>query len=385
LAAGLVVGGCGGTGCRSAAPPAAADNPPAPGSAQSTAPTQPAEVALSTAQLAQSGIVLQRLQPVEVADPVVLSGRIAFDDMKVSHVVSPVSGRVMKIFAQLGDHVRTGTKLMSLDSPDLGQASADVDRARADLQAATRAFGRQKSLYEQHAAARRDFEAAEDAFSKARAEYERAQQKTSMLHAEPGDVSQTFYLRAPIDGEVVARNVNPGAEIQGQYSGGNPTAELFTVGSLESVYALGNAFEMDLARVHKGDKVDMHVVAYPQRTFSGTVDYVGTSFDPNTRTAQVRCAVANPNGLLKPEMFATLYVYSPSGKQMAVPRRSLFRLGNKTVVFVKTRQTADEVFFVQREVDADENVTGDVLPVHAGVHADETIVAAGGILLTEMF
>jgi cobalt-zinc-cadmium efflux system membrane fusion protein len=343
------------------------------------------EVWLTESQVQQSGLQMQALAKVAFSDPVVISGRIAFDDMQVSHVVSPVSGRIVEIYAQLGQRVKAGAKLLSLDSPDLGQASADVDRARADLQAATRAFGRQKSLYEQHAAARRDFEAAEDAFTKARAEYERAQQKTLLLHADSTDVSQNFYLRAPIDGEVVARNVNPGAEIQGQYSGGSAATELFTVGSLQSVYAIGNAFEMDLSRLHKGDRVEMHVVAYPERTFTGTVNYVGTSFDPYTRTAQVRCAVANTDGLLKPEMFATMRVYSPSGEMLAIPRRSLFRLGTQTVVFVKTGQADGQAHFVRREVLANENVVGDLLPVHKGLQEGENIVAAGGLLLTEMF
>lgn len=356
--------------------------------AQEATPHAPAgEVWLTDKQLDRSHIVLESAQSVEVSDPVVISGRVAFDDMKVSHVVSPVSGRIMHIFAELGQHVKAGQKLLSLDSPDLGQASADVDRARADLQAATRAFGREKSLYEQHAAARRDFEAAEDVFIKARAEYERAQQKTLLLHADANDVSQNFQLRAPIDGEVVARNVNPGAEIQGQYSGSASATELFTVGSLDSVYVLGNAFEMDVARIHRGDRVDIQVVAYPDKSFAGQVDYVGTSFDPNTRTAQIRCTVRNESGLLKPEMFATLHIYSPSGDVLAIPRRSLFRLGAQTVVFVKSGhdEALHNVHFIKRAVVANENVTGDLLPVHSGLAAGETIVVKNGILLTEMF
>jgi cobalt-zinc-cadmium efflux system membrane fusion protein len=345
------------------------------------------EVWLSEQQIDRSHIVLQATEAVQVADPVVISGRVAFDDMKVSHVVSPVSGRIVEIFAKLGEHVKAGQKLLTLDSPDLGQASADVDRARADLQAATRAFGREKSLYEQHAAARRDFEAAEDVFIKARAEYERTQQKTMLLHADANDVSQNFQLRAPINGEVVARNVNPGAEIQGQYSGGSVATELFTVGSLDSVYVIGSAFEMDVARIHRGDKVKIQVVAYPDRTFEGQVDYVGTSFDPNTRTAQIRCTVANDDGLLKPEMFATLHILSPSGNILAIPRRSLFRLGAQTVVFVKSGSDAalHNVHFIKRAVTANENVVGDLLPVHSGLSLGETIVVKNGILLTEMF
>jgi cobalt-zinc-cadmium efflux system membrane fusion protein len=104
---------------------------------------------------------------------------------------------------------------------------------------------------------------------------------------------------------VIARSVNPGAEIQGQYGGGT-ALELFTVGELDSVWLLADVFEMDLGRVQKGAPVSIKVVAYPDRTFSGQVDYITGTLDPATRTARVRCAVPNPARELKPEMYATV-------------------------------------------------------------------------------
>ena len=122
-----------------------------------------------------------------------------------------------------------------------------------------------KELYEAHAGSQKDFEAAQDNYSKAKAEIERARQKARLFRGGGADaVTQEFVLRAPIEGEVIARNVNPGAEVQGQYSGGT-AAELYTVGELDRVWVIADVFEMDLARLKKGANVTIRVVAYPDR------------------------------------------------------------------------------------------------------------------------
>src|SRR5207253_9010213 len=120
-----------------------------------------------------------------------------------------------------------------------------------------------------------------------------------------GGDSQTYTLIAPIDGEVIAGNVNPGIEVQGQYGGG-VAVELFTVGELDRVWVFADLYEMDLARVNVGSKVVVKIVAYKDKTFPGKVDWVAGMLDSTSRTAKVRCTLDNPDKLLKPEMYATV-------------------------------------------------------------------------------
>ncbi|RYF06805.1 MAG: efflux RND transporter periplasmic adaptor subunit, partial [Deltaproteobacteria bacterium] len=319
-------------------------------------------------------------------EPVTTSGRITFDDLEVSHVYTPVTGRVSKVNVDLGARVSKGDLLATLESPDLGQISADFDKARADLVAAEHDYIRRKSLYESHAIAHRDYESAQNAYGRAKAEYDRAGSKAKLLHG-PGDrsgaVSQTYELRASIDGEIIARNLNPGAGVQGQYSGASP--ELFTIGSLDSVWVLSDLFEMDMQRVSPGQSVEVRVVAYPGRVFAGTIDWVSPSLDPNSRTAKARCSVANPGGELKPEMDATVVMAGAAQQMIAVPRRSIFRLGKKTVVFVQSAPDDAALWhFVRREVVVDEEVAGDNVPVRSGLEEGEHVVVSGGYLLTEL-
>ena len=110
-----------------------------------------------------------------------------------------------------------------------------------------------------------------------------------------------------------------------------------------------------------------------------------TLLDPATRTAKVRCTIKNGNLKLKPEMFATVVITSAGQKTLALQRRSVFRLGGKTVVFVQQGAgPKGEMRFERRPVQVDEDVTGDLLPVLSGIKAGEKVVVSGAILLAEM-
>jgi cobalt-zinc-cadmium efflux system membrane fusion protein len=319
----------------------------------------------------------------EVGGAIVTSGKIAFDDLHVEHVFSPVTGRVVKIEAQLGQRVKKGQALAVIDSPDLGLASADMQKAEADLIAAEHDYQRQRELLAIHAVAQRDYEMAEDNYRKARAEVERARAKARLLSAGGGGGGQGFVLRAHIDGEVVARNVNPGMEIQGQYSGGGSAVELFTIGAIDPVWVLADAFEMDLARIHHGQDVEIKVVAHPGRVFKGKVDWVSGTLDPATRTAKVRCTIENPDRALLPEMFATVSIAAPGQKRLAVPRSAVLHLGEQQVVFVPLGQTPEgKLRFERRPVLVDEDQAGDFVPLTRGIERGEKVVTSGAVLLS---
>jgi len=320
-----------------------------------------------------------------VGNEVVTSGRVAFDDLRVSHVYSPVTGRVTRILADPGQRVKKGAALAVIESPDVGNAFADLAKAQADLVAAEHDFRRQQDLYEAHAGSQRDFETAQDNYGKSKAEMERARRKAALFRKAAGDdVTQGFTLRAPIDGEVISRSVNPGAEVQGQYSGGT-AVELFTIGELDAVWILADVFEMDLARVHQKAAVIVKVVAYPNRLFKGEVDYITGALDPTTRTARVRCSIANPDRALKPEMYATVVIAVEGHPVPAVPRAAVLHIAEQTVVFVESGRAPDgRLKFVRRVVAVDESDGADYAPITRGLALGERVVSSGAILLSGM-
>ena len=341
------------------------------------------EVWLAPEQVAAAKLVVEPLGPQPVGGVVVASGRVTFDDLHVAHVLSPVTGRVVKIEAQPGQRVKKGDSLAQIESPDVAAAYSDLAKAQADFGAAEKEANRQTELFNLHAGSQRDLEGAQSSHSKARAELDRAKKKPRILRGSSGDSSnQTYTLRAPIDGEVIARNVNPGAEVQGQYSGGTEV-ELFTVGDLDSVWVLGEIFEMDLRRVKAGTDCLASVVTYPDRVFRGVADWVSNTLDPATHTSKVRCKIANSDRALKPEMYATVTLPVDRQVALAIPRSALLRLGDQTVVFVEAGKVPDgRLRFERRPVVVNEELGSEYLPVLRNLAQDERIVVSGGILLS---
>jgi cobalt-zinc-cadmium efflux system membrane fusion protein len=355
-------------GHRGAPPPEAA--PPA------------SEVWLTSAQTQSAGLELAPVAVLPVGGLLQASARLTFDDRRVTHVFSPVGGRVTRLLADLGQHVRAGQPLALIDSPDLGSALADARKAEAAFAAADREFERQKELFAAQAGAKRDLEAAEAAFRNAQAERDRARQRAAFLHApDARGVSQGFELRAPIAGEVISRTLNPGTDVAGQYGGGGAT-ELFTLGDLDSLWLMADLYEQDLFQVKVGSPVQAVIPGYPPGPVATRVDWISGTLDPVTRTARIRCVVPNRAHLLRPEMLAKALIQVPLERVLAIPRAAVVRLGSLTCAFVAlppgpggTRR------FERRPVQVDEQVAGDLVPVKGGLMAGEQVVARGALVL----
>ena len=349
-------------------------------------PDPPAgEVWLSAEAVKEAHILETPVGLEDVDDTILTSGRVTFADVKVAHVFSPVTGRVMGVNVKLGQHVKKGDALAVIQSPDIGQFSSDLSKAAADLIAAERDYKREKELWQKHATSQKDFETAEDTYRKARAEKDRALQKASMLHSGAVDVvSQSFTLSSPIDGEVLVRNLSIGVEVQGQYSGGT-SQELFTIGELDEVWVIADLYELDMARVPVGTPASVKVVAYPDKTFEGKVDWVSGMLDPASRTAKMRCVFENKDRLLKPEMYATVTVSVEARKELAIPKGSAIRIGTETLVFVQRGNSPDgRLRFQKLPVSIDEGEGGHWLPVSKGLAQGDQVVTSGTVLLSGM-
>jgi cobalt-zinc-cadmium efflux system membrane fusion protein len=342
-------------------------------------------VALSPEQLEAAKVEVSPVVERDIDDAVTTSGRVTFEDVKVAHVVTPVGGRVVDLKAALGQRVKKGDTLATLRSPEIGQVSADLSKAKAQLAAAEHNYNRKRDLFATQATSASDYEAAEDAYRQAKAEKDRAEQKARLLHSNRLDgVTQWYSVTSPIDGEVIARAINPGAELQGEYSNGT-AAPLFTVGELDRVWVLADVYEDDVARVGLGARVHVSVVAYPGETFEGKVDWVPGVLDAATHTLRVRCTLENPGGRLKPEMNAAVRISVPGRSTLVVPRTAIVRLGEQPVVFVE-RAAHDGTFHFERtpvEVD-DPGGARSLVHVEHGLEEGMRVVTNGAQAIAGM-
>src|SRR5262249_12489107 len=151
-----------------------------------------------------------------------------------------------------------------------------------------------------------------------------------ILNGSVDTLSPVFEVHAPISGTIIAQNVASGAGVKSL----DNAPDLFTIADLSEVWVLCDVYENDLSRVHTGDQAEVRLAAYPDRALRGRVAKIMSLLDPATRTAKVRLELANPNGLLKPGMFATAkFVSQSTSRHVIVPSSAILRLHDKDWVF----------------------------------------------------
>jgi cobalt-zinc-cadmium efflux system membrane fusion protein len=237
---------------------------------------------------------------------------------------------VIKIGADPGDTVKAGQPLLWLDSPDFSAALADLKKARNDMRLKQLAYDRAKILFEGEVLAKKDIETSETDLNQSQAEFQRA--KSRFANLNPTDEEGNKYLlRAPLEGVVADRQVNPGAEVRPDAP--NP---LFIITDPAHLWVILDLPERDLAKVKTGQSVVVEVDAYPGQQFPAKVIRLGSVLDPGTRRIQVRCTLPNPDKLLKPEMYARVTPIADTQRQMVkIPNSALLSEGLYTHVFVE--------------------------------------------------
>ncbi|WP_370679521.1 efflux RND transporter periplasmic adaptor subunit [Comamonas sp. GB3 AK4-5] len=307
----------------------------------------------------------------ELSTPVSAPASIEAAPEKLVKLAPPVAGRLVQIHRALGDAVRAGDPLFTMDSADMANVRADQAKAQATLLHAQREADRQKLLLDAEIAARKDYEAAELELATARADVAAVADQLAQMGAPSKAGSRGAYvLRSPINGRVVEMN---GA--QGAYWN-DINESVMTVADLSTVWLSASVNERDLASVTVGQNTHISLNAYPNQTLEGKVRYVGELLDPETRSVKVRVAVDNQDGRLRPGMFAQVRFDGPVHQATVVPTSALLQSGVGTRVFVE--QSAGH--FVPREVQVGAQ-QGQQVEITDGLKAGERVVVNGGVLL----
>jgi cobalt-zinc-cadmium efflux system membrane fusion protein len=296
------------------------------------------------------------------------------DPAHMANVLPALAGRVVSLHVDLGDHVQRGQLLAVIDSGDLAQAYADVDKARDALDLARKALDRARGVQQAGGAAVKDLEAAQSGYAQAGAEYRRAQARLAALggNVEARSGSRPMQVRAPIAGTVTALSIAPGMFVN------DPTASMMTIADIDRVWVTAEVPENALGLVARGQPASASVPAYPGRVFRGTVDSVGAVLDPASRRDPVRIAVDNADHALKPGMYATAGIAMAQPAQVFVPESALLMNNDSTTVFVEVAPWTFERRTVELSYDEDAGAR-----VLKGLKAGDRVVVAGGVLLND--
>jgi cobalt-zinc-cadmium efflux system membrane fusion protein len=324
------------------------------------------------------------VEPIESHAPVTASlpGRLIWNDDVTVRVFTPFAGRVRQSPVSVGETVEPGTPLADVESPDFGQAQTDARKAASDLQLAQRNLTRLHELFAHGAAAQKDVDAAEADAARADSERDRAVSRLTAYGASADSVNEVFILRSPLAGTIVEKNINPGQEIRPDQMLANMpqyTAPLFVISDPSRLWIQIDASEIDLPRLRSGREFVFTSRAFPEQTFTGRVDVVAQSIDPNTHMIKVRGTVDNARGLLKAEMFVSVNVPDGSAPIVGVPSNAVFLKGEKHYVFVEEEPGQ----FERQEVKVGSEQNGQIV-VFSGVQAGQRVVTNGSILLQQM-
>jgi membrane fusion protein, heavy metal efflux system len=308
-----------------------------------------------------------------VADELDLAASVQADPARVVRVYTPVSGRLLEVAVRPADYVRRGQVLAEVASSDVAAARALYEQTDADAQLKQEALARMADLYAHRAVALKDYQQAQADARMAAAALAGARERLALIGADPRGDSDLVSVRAPRAGVVV----DLGAA-NGEFSKSLDNADpLCTIADLSTVWAVGDVFEHDLARVTPGRPVDLTVSAWPGEVWHGTVGAISSLIDPATRTASVRVVLANPGFRLKPNMFGRLRVTGAVRVRLVVPQTAVLREGTDACVFVQVRPGA----FERRTVVLGRNLGADRVEVASGLSSGDTIVTEGATLL----
>ncbi|MDE3040907.1 MAG: efflux RND transporter periplasmic adaptor subunit [Nitrospirota bacterium] len=302
----------------------------------------------------------------------------------MADITTLVRGRVVDVYADLGQQVEANALLAILYSSDLGLAQSAYLKARAKLHVAEQAYERAKFLLQEKVIGEAEAQRRQAELLSMQAEAHESRDRLKLLGMKGDDflrlgrsrdIQSHVPIVAPFAGRIIGRNLTRGEVVE-------TTEKLFVIADLSEVWVLANIPERDIAFVHAihasgGRTAEVRINAYPKEVMTGTITYVGDVLDPATRTMQLRLELPNPDGRLKPEMFATISLASePQPDQLAVPDAALQQDQGRTFVFVQ--RDADS--YEAREVQVGES-NGSFTTILGGLNEGDPVVTHGAFLL----
>jgi membrane fusion protein, heavy metal efflux system len=316
------------------------------------------------------------VQPVEtrtIRTSRVFPASVEADVARTVNVLPPLTGRVTDLKIQLGDEVKKGQRLAVIESGDLAQAISDAEKAKAQAQLTLGALQRAEGMAKFGGIAIKDLEQAQSDYTQAKSELDRASYRLQVIDARAeisGD--RTLTMTAPIDGTITVLATAPGSYVN------DTTQSLMTIANLDRVFITANVPEKDLVFVAKGEDVEVSLRAFSGQTFTGKVDTVSKVLDADTRRTKVRVVLDNPDGKLRPNMFATVELFASAERKLVVPTSALLINNDAVSVFVEVAPWR----FERRRVTTEAEMNDDVV-VTSGLKDGDRIATRGGVLLND--
>jgi cobalt-zinc-cadmium efflux system membrane fusion protein len=343
----------------------------------------PSEVKLTDSQMKLITLKVEAVKQGRIANDLVLNGEVTADQDRTVEVLPRTAGIVREVKGRLGDTIRAGAPLATIESSGAAEAEAAYLGAQSKAGLTRAQAVREEGLWRKGISSQQDYQVARQAAAQADIEVRAADRKLQLLGLDPkaagsqadgGHGPVRLTITAPFDGTLIERRVAPGDQV-------TESSPLFRLANLDKVWVIASVFEKDMGRVAVGQPARVFLTAYPGRQFEGGVTWISDVLDEKTRTLKIRVELDNAERLLKPGSFARVAV-TPTDQRsgLVVPATAVQRQKDQTVVFV---QESAGVFKV-RKVKVGER-SREAVSIVDGIRAEEQVVTNGAFsLLSEL-
>jgi cobalt-zinc-cadmium efflux system membrane fusion protein len=296
-------------------------------------------------------------------------GRFKVNEAAAARVGAPVSGRISRVFVELGDPVKAGDKLFSIGSPDLAAFRAEQRKAAIDLEVAKVAHDRVQAMVEARALAGKEELAAAAQVRESDLALRLADAKLASLRVSAAGENE-LTLVAPRDGVVVEKDLLPAQQVSSNQA-------LLEIADMRSVWAVADVFESDAAGFKAGGAAKLTSSSVPGLAIDAKIEMISSVVDPDRHTVAVRVIVPNPDQRIRPNTYVEMRFQEPPLPQ-AVEIASSAIVSSGTERHVYVQEGAGH--FVRRSVDAGSSHANRVV-VTRGLSAGDVVVERGSALL----
>ncbi|MBL7711676.1 MAG: efflux RND transporter periplasmic adaptor subunit [Chitinophagaceae bacterium] len=322
---------------------------------------------LSDKMLSTTQTAVAALEPVR--NELSFYGKITADNNKMIEVFPVVGGNVTKVYVELGDYVKKGQLLATIQSTEVAGFEKDLDDARNDVLVARNNLKVTQEMYEGKLNADRDVVEAKSQLDKAESQLHRIQETYKIYNIRSG---ATYEVRSPISGFVIQKSINDDMLLRS-----DKTDNIFDIAEIDDVWAIANVNESDINQVKLGIDASVTTLSYPDKVFSGKVDKIFNVIDPVTKAMNVRIKLNNTDYLLKPEMRANILMsYAENQQMIAVPSDAvIFDKSKNYVMIFKDRHNIET-----RQVEVFRQV-GKTTYISSGLQAGEKVMTTNQLLV----
>lgn len=308
-------------------------------------------------------------QKQQVKNEIRFFGKITADNNKTAQVFPIVSGIVKSIYVELGDYVRQGQVLASIQSGEVASFEKEKLDAVNEVAVAEKNLQVAKELFAGKLNSEKDVIIAQKELEKAKAELNRIHEVFSIYSLKNGSI---FNITAPISGFVISRKLNQNELIRSDIA-----EPVFSIAEINEVWALVNINESDIAKIHVGQEVMIKTLSFPDSPYTGKIDKIFNAIDPETKSMKARVKIPNKDFKLKPEMSCTVSVQLlENTEKIAIPSSSVIFDKSKywVMVFHDRKNIETRKVEIYREA-------GEITYIHNGLSDGEKIISKNGILV----